>query len=115
MTLKEILKEMERIYHRPTMTVWARGFCDSIGDQIRNNRRLSPRQHEVIQKIFKENSDEAVRALKAWDLEYERTWKKDAFILAKYYERTGYYSDMAATILCGDTPPQVSFLKMLHN
>ena len=115
MTSEQILIEIERIYDLPTMSDWGRGFCDSIGDQIRSRRKLSDRQAEVMHKIFSENSERSLKDFKAWGAEYARTWKEDAKVLAAYYKQTGYYSRLADTILRDSIPSQSSFLKMYNN
>jgi|TARA_R110002110_G_scaffold298913_1_gene513264 hypothetical protein len=115
MTPEQILTEIERIYDQPTMSNWARGFCDSIGEQIRLNRRLSEKQTTVMQKIFAENSERSLQDLKAWGDEYARTWQKEAKVLATYYKQTGYYSHLADTILRDEIPFQIAFLKMCSN
>jgi hypothetical protein len=115
MTPEQVLTEIERIYNRPTMSVWARGFCDSIGERIRLNRKLSEKQTAVMQKIFAENSEKSLLDLKVWTREYLHEWKDDAKVLATYYKQTGYYSHLADIILRDDIPPRATFLKMCSN
>jgi len=116
-TNEQILTKIVEIKDLPTMTDWARGFCESIDTQIGRGRVLSEKQKAAIFRIFAENNEEAVLKHISWESDYDEKWKEQAQILANYYSKqgAGYYGAVCASILSNQVPDRTRFLRMVNN
>ncbi len=116
-TDQQIYDRLEKIKGLPTCSQWAKGFADSICEQITKGRTLSDRQKVVCYKILKENNEEAQESLANWHEEYETKFKSLGYKISSYYQAHGggYYGNVAVPVLAGKVPERRTFLKMINN
>ena len=113
-----LVADIEDVMSRTDESSWSRGFLESLRDQAaRAGARLSPRQQEIFEKIKSENTPEMAHRRERWTEEYRAEHKPTARILATYYLTTGYWLDMARSIIDDDNyvPPMDKFQKMSGN
>ena len=113
-----LVADIEDVMSRTDESSWSRGFLESLRDQAaRAGARLSPRQQEIFEKIKSENTPEMAHRRERWTEEYRAEHKPTAHILAAYYLNTGYWLDMARSIIDDDNyvPPMDKFQKMSGN
>ena len=117
MTDQQIYDRLGKITGLPTCSQWAKGFADSICEQITKGRTLSDRQKVVCYKILKENSEEAQESLANWHEEYNTKFKSLGYKISSYYQAQGggYYGNVATPVLAGKVPERRAFLKMINN
>ena len=113
-----LVADIEDVMSRTDESSWSRDFLLSLRDQAtRAGARLSPRQQEIFEKIKSENTPEMAHRRERWTEEYRAEHKPTARILAAYYLTTGYWLDMARSIIDDDNyvPPMDKFQKMSGN
>ena len=113
-----LVADIEDVMSRTDESSWSRSFLLSLRDQAaRAGARFSPRQQEVFDKIKSENTPEMAHRRERWTEEYRTEHKPTARILAAYYLTTGYWLDMARSIIDDDNyvPPMDKFEKMRGN
>jgi len=113
-----VVADIEDVMSRVESDGWADNFMASIRDQAKRvGARLSPRQQEIFEKIKAENTPEIVERRNQWAQEYRAEHKATARVLATYYLTTGYWLDMARSIIDQDdyVPPMDKFQKMRDN
>jgi len=117
LTDQQIYDRLGKIAGLPTCSQWAKGFADSICEQITKGRTLSDRQKVVCYKILKENSEEAQESLANWHEEYNTKFKSLGYKISSYYQAQGggYYGNVSAPVLAGKVPERRAFLKMINN
>ena len=117
LTDQQIYDRLGKIAGLPTCSQWAKGFADSICEQITKGRILSDRQKVVCYKILKENSEEAQESLANWHEEYNTKFKSLGYKISSYYQAQGggYYGNVATPVLAGKVPERRAFLKMINN
>lgn len=117
LTDQQIYDRLGKITGLPTCSQWAKGFADSICEQITKGRTLSDRQKVVCYKILKENNEEAQESLANWHEEYNTKFKSLGYKISSYYQAQGggYYGNVATPVLAGKVPERRAFLKMINN
>ncbi len=113
-----VVADIEDVMSRVESDGWSADFLASIRDQAKRvGARLSPRQQEIFEKIKSENTPEMAHRRERWTEEYRAEHKPTARILAAYYLTTGYWLDMARSIIDDDNyvPPMDKFQKMSGN
>ena len=113
-----LVADIEDVMTRVESNGWSADFLASIRDQAKRvGARLSPRQQEIFEKIKSENTPEMAHRRERWTEEYRAEHKPTARILAAYYLTTGYWLDMARSIIDDDNyvPPMDKFQKMSGN
>jgi hypothetical protein len=113
-----IVADIEDVMTRVESNGWSADFLASIRDQAKRvGARLSPRQQELFDKIKSENTPEMVGRRGRWAQEYRTHHLETAAVLATYYLTTGYWLDMARSIIDDDNyvPPMDKFQKMSQN
>ena len=117
MTDQQIYDALGNINSLPTCSSWASGFAESVREQIKKGRTLSPRQKEVCARILKENSPEEVEKALNWADEYKTKHRDVAIKVATYYKHTqgGYFGDVVRDVLGGMVPVRRKYLKMVNN
>lgn len=117
LTDQQIYDRLGKITGLPTCSQWAKGFADSICEQITKGRTLSDRQKVVCYKILKDNSEEAQESLANWHEEYNTKFKSLGYKISSYYQAQGggYYGNVSAPVLDGKVPERRAFLKMINN
>ncbi len=113
-----LVADIEDVMTRVESNGWSADFLASLRDQAtRAGARLSPRQQEIFEKIKSENTPEMAHRRERWTEEYRAEHKPTARILAAYYLTTGYWLDMARSIIDDDNyvPPMDKFQKMSAN
>jgi hypothetical protein len=113
-----VVADIEDVMSRVESDGWSADFLASIRDQAKRvGARLSPRQQEIFEKIKSENTPEMAQRRERWTEEYRAEHKATAHILASYYLNSGYWLDMARSIIDDDNyvPPMDKFQKMSDN
>jgi len=91
---------------------WDFGFASSLRDQVKEDRLLSPRQTEILEKIEGNHSDEAHAAHKDWEEAWDGDKAQRLQIVAAYYYRNGYFQNIVASAMADPnwipTPKQYS-------
>jgi hypothetical protein len=113
-----VVADIEAVMSRVEPGSWAADFMASIRDQAkRAGTRLSPRQQELFEGIKAENTLECVSRRGRWAQEYRAEHGPTAMVLAHYYLQTGYWTQMARSIIedAEYVPPMEKFEKMRDN
>ena len=113
-----LVADIEDVMTRVEPDGWSADFLASIRDQAkRAGARLSRRQQEIFDKIKSENTPEMVERRGRWAHEYRTHHLETAAVLANYYLNSGYWTDMARSIIDEDNyvPPMDKFQKMSQN
>jgi hypothetical protein len=113
-----VVTDIEDVMSRVEPGSWAADFMASIRDQAKRvGARLSPRQQELFDKIKAENTLECVSRRGRWVQEYRTHHLETAAVLANYYLNSGYWTQMANSIIDDDNyvPAMDKFEKMRGN
>ena len=100
---------------------WAGGFVESLTEQMASGRNLSQRQIEILEKIESEHSDEAVNAAAAWNNNFSEDMRERLTVVARYYRREGYFSNLVDRVLTLDgqsttfIPSEKQYRKITEN
>ncbi len=115
------LKRLQAISERVEDNQWASQFVMSLMQQVQTGRELSPRQVDILEKIERENSDEAREKSATWGTDYATpndigiSPRDRAIIAARYYQSTSYFQTVVAKVLDGGVPTQKQYRKMVEN
>ena len=115
---ESLVADIEDVMTRVESDEWSADFLASIRDQAKRvGARLSRRQQEIFEQIKSQNTPELVERRKRWAHEYQTHHLETAAVLASYYLTTGYWLDMANSIIDDDNyvPPMDKFQKMSQN
>ena len=96
---------LQTLTARVTAGSWAGGFVESLTEQVASGRNLSPRQFEILGKIEGEHSDEAINAAASWDSDFSDDMRERLTTAARYYRRTGYFTNLVDRALTPDGRP----------
>ena len=96
---------LQALTARVTEGSWAGGFVESLTEQVASGRNLSPRQIEILEKIETEHSDEAINAAATWDTNFSTDMRERLTIVARYYRREGYFTNLVDRALTPDGQP----------
>tara|TARA_R110002020_G_scaffold122464_1_gene277797 strand:- start:1446 stop:2255 length:810 start_codon:yes stop_codon:yes gene_type:complete len=96
---------LQTLTGRVTEGSWAGGFVQSLTEQVASGRNLSPRQFEILEKIEGEHSDEAINAAASWDSDFSDDMRVRLTTAARYYRRTGYFTNLVDRALTPDGQP----------
>jgi len=126
-TLKRLAALMERVGEDQ----WASKFVQSLADQVQLGRDLSPKQMSALEKIERENGDEALAARATWDRDYrvvgsdsnypDHTPHQIMTIASQYYDAqpTAYFSSVISRVLSASgakfTPSHKQYAKVTQN
>ena len=96
---------------------WDCGFCESLLEQARNERALSPRQIEILEKIEGRYTDEALEAVSLWDRSFTSEKRERYEICLAYYKPTPYYKPAIAQYEADATliPSLAQYTKIVEN
>lgn len=99
---------------------WGRGFAESVLEQAKEGRALSPRQLEVIAKLERENCNEVQAERLAFASKYkdESTGlRQKALIASEYYLTTPYFRDIARMVVSDENyvPSLSQYNKIVEN
>ena len=113
--MEPVVNEIKNSLMRPVCSGWDRGFLESVLEQIDRGRTLSTKQMSTLNQVLERNSSDAQKEHEVWADVYMSEYKSDAEVLARYYKSTGYFQQLASTILSGEVPEHKSFMKMRNN
>lgn len=95
-----ILKRLNTLLARVEGNQWAGGFVMSLSQQVQGGRDLSEKQVAILEKVERENSDEAIASRETWHLDYGAEKRERATVAARYYRETSnYFRDLVNSIL----------------
>ena len=112
---------LQTLTARVTDGSWAGGFVESLTEQVASGRNLSPRQIEILEKIETEHSDEAINAAATWDTNFSGDMRERLTIVARYYRREGYFTNLVDRALTPDgqatafIPTEKQYRKITEN
>ena len=102
--MEPVVNEIKNSLMRPVCSGWDRGFLESVLEQIDRGRTLSTKQMSTLNQVLERNSSDAQKEHEVWADVYMSEYKSDAEVLARYYTSTGYFQQLASTILAGEVP-----------
>ena len=97
--LEQINNVMGRILVSGEETSWDYGFLESITSQLAKGYTLSPKQERFFQQIQGRWSDEAIKTRASWTQDWDDEKEEKFSIALRYYNRTGYYSNLVGKYL----------------
>ena len=100
--LQRINNTLGRILIGGDESSWDFGFLESIRDQLTNGRTLSENQQNHFQQIEGRWSDEALAARATWADLWDDEKEQKFTIALRYYQSTGYYSNIVYKYLGPD-------------
>jgi len=113
-----IIERLTALYGRISdQKSWDYGFCESLLEQARNDRALSVRQIEILEKIEGRYSDEALEAINLWDRSFTADKRERYEICLAYYKPTPYYKPAIAQYEVDPTliPSLLLYTKIVEN
>ena len=116
-----MIKRLSALSERVSDDAWASRFVMSLSLQVQGGRDLSPKQVQILEKIERENSDEAMAAAATWATDYTSPDEKGvsprdrAVIAARYYQTTSYFQGVVTKVLADGVPTQKQYRKMVEN
>jgi len=115
-SLKQRLQSATK--HANLLSQWENGFVESLLEQFNKRGRLSPKQVEILERIETQKLSKAAReAIQTWAADYDDEKRRIAMICAKYYLKSGYFTDLATNIV--NTPDYIpterAWKKMCQN
>ena len=105
--LEQINNVMGRILVSGEETSWDYGFLESITSQLAKGYTLSPKQERFFQQIQGRWSDEAIKTRASWTQDWDDEKEEKFLIALRYYNRTGYYSNLVGKYLVYEGPKVV--------
>lgn len=92
-------------------------FLGSIYQYFQTSGKLTERQLEAFQKIESRYSPQEKQKFGEWTTEYDTSYKASAAIIASYYIKTGYFTNLSHKIQEDDAfiPNKKDFLRMYNN
>ena len=105
--LEQINNVMGRILVSGEETSWDYGFLESITSQLAKGYTLSPKQERFFQQIQGRWSDEAMKTRASWTQDWDDEKEEKFLIALRYYNRTGYYSNLVGKYLVYEGPKVV--------
>jgi hypothetical protein len=100
------------------LSQWEAGFIESLHQQFKKRGSLSARQLEILERVEQDKlSEEARHTSQVWQNSYDDEKRRIARICAEYYDKTGYFTALASSILEDSdyTPPEKAWRKMCEN
>jgi hypothetical protein len=82
----------------PQATAWEQGFFESVKSQFEKRHTLSEKQIELVQKIAKKFSPEAIQEREIWYASWDEEKAETLRVCAGYYIGTGYYRDLVGRV-----------------
>ena len=108
-------EQIKQTLSRTICTGWDRGFLESILGQLSKGAELSSKQKQTLEKVMERNNEESQAAHESWAETYLENHVSEARILATYYLHTGYWTNMAKSILENEVPEYHAYKKMSTN
>ena len=105
--LEQVNNVMGRILVSGEETSWDYGFLESITSQLAKGYTLSPKQERFFQQIQGRWSDEAIKTRASWTQDWDDEKEEKFLIALRYYNRTGYYSNIVGKYLVYEGPKVV--------
>ena len=100
------------------LSQWEQGFLESLLQQFNKRGRLSLKQIEILERIETQKLSAAAQdARRTWDESYDDEKRRIALICAKYYVRTGYFTNLSDSIIHDPSyiPSEKAWKKMCEN
>jgi len=100
------------------LSQWENGFVESLVEQFNKRGRLSPKQVEILERIETQKLSKTARdASQQWVATYDDAKRRVAMICAKYYLKTGYFTNLATDVVNNPdfTPTERAWKKMCQN
>ena len=116
--MPNLVERIENISKNPHITDWEKGFCESISASLKKWGNLTPKQHNLLQKIEGAYTPEKMKEIEDWKTNYTPEMRQKAKIAANYYANyAGYYRSLAERILTEEDfiPTYQEYTKMCEN
>ena len=113
----DLCERIEKISALSSLSDWEKNFVDSIKNQYEARGSLSPRQVEILEKIDKKTSPEALATSAAWFEQWDEKKREILEVCAQYYLPTGYYTKVSHQVLNEPDfiPTEKLYRKMCEN
>jgi len=109
---------VEAISKCPHLTDWEQGFCESICNSFKKWGNLTPKQHNLLQKIEGKYTPDKIREIEGWKDNFTAEMRHRMKIAANYYaNHAGYYVGIARAALYEENyvPTHDEYKKMCEN
>ena len=109
---------IEAISKSPYLSDWEQGFCESIFNSLKKWGNLTPKQHNLLQKIEGKYTPEKIKEIEGWKQNFTAEMRHRLKIAANYYaNHAGYYVGIARAALYDETyvPTRDEYKKMCEN
>lgn len=95
----------------------SRSFVSSLLDYFQRHDSLTESQYEHFEKIESRFSKDEKSKFLEWKREYLANHRPDATIVAKYYQKAGYYTDLSSNIVSDEdfVPTKSQYKKITGN
>lgn len=124
-----MLKRLSALSERVEGQQWSSTFVTSLSQQVQGGRELSDKQIMILEKIERENNDEAIASRATWAQDYRTVGADENYpehapceimeIAAHYYEAqpARYFANLVEPVLSGRgfTPSRKQYAKMAQN
>jgi len=113
-----IQERIKAISGNPYLNDWERGFCESISQSFEKWGNLTPKQHNLLQKIEGKYTPEKIREIEGWKQNFTAEMRHRMKIAANYYaNHAGYYNGIARAALYDENyiPTRDEYKNMCEN
>jgi hypothetical protein len=116
--MPSVEERIKLVSDNPYLTDWECGFCESITQSLQKWGNLTPKQHNLLQKIEGKYTPEKIAEIKNWKDNFTPDMRHRMKIAANYYSNhAGYYVGIARAALYeeGYVPTYEEYKKMCEN
>ena len=98
--MSDLAERIKNLSSNTHLTDWERGFCESISQSLEKWGNLTPKQHNLLQKIEGNYTEEKLKDIKEWKENFTPEMRRRCEIAANYYaNHAGYYRGLASRFL----------------
>lgn len=100
------------------LTDWEVGFCESIQMSIEKWGNLTPKQHNLLQKVEGKYTEEKMQEIVNWKDNFTPELRHRVKIAANYYANyAGYYIPLARKVMYEESyiPTREEYIKLCEN
>jgi|6_EtaG_2_1085325.scaffolds.fasta_scaffold15655_2 hypothetical protein len=110
-------KRLQALLDNEGLNASTREFITSLHQQFNSRGYLTPGQQSALEKVEARHTPEALANKATWVASYDDEKRTRARIVAEYYLPTGYFHDLAETILSDETfiPTEKQFNSITGN
>ena len=113
-----VLDSIQKVLDDESVEGWDRGFCESIQEQLKAERKLSEKQEKTLTKVLARHTEEAKQERADWFNNFDEAKRERLRVIADYYLRVGsYFMDLVANVKSDENfvPTQKQYHAMCEN